>query len=149
MWDGIRPKTGFHLELSIDVVPSNMDSPNLIDILFYYQALSFIESTWSLTGRGRRPMKSQIIESLLPYAAACEIRMEWPPGIRTLLYNHCIPAWKVACFWGTSFDTILMQDKDIKMFFMIFWNLIAHSTILQILFWNMFQLNKILLESEN
>ena len=44
----------------------------------------FIEPTWSLTGRGRRPMKSQMIDSLLTYRRCFYILISfWKWNFRT------------------------------------------------------------------
>ena len=67
MYDGTRPKKLVFISNFPSIQFRHTWARQTFDILFYYQGPSFIETTWSLTGRGRRPMKSQIIESPLPY----------------------------------------------------------------------------------
>ena len=53
------------------------------DILFHNKRPSFIENTWSLAGRGRRPMKPQFIESNSSYSYKNIVNRIWTVyGIR-------------------------------------------------------------------
>ena len=59
MFDGTRPKKLDFTANFPTILFRHRWTRQTFDILFYYQGPSFIKTTWSLTGRGRRPMKSK------------------------------------------------------------------------------------------
>ena len=62
MWGIKTQNNGFNLRLFINLIPSHKDSPNFWQFIPQQMAALYLIQ---MAGKGRRPMESQIIDSLL------------------------------------------------------------------------------------